>query len=159
VSASLVEWSAALVEATRTLASTTLGLEVTPDADGPAPRGSPAEGSYVALVGEGTSLQIGLSASPDGCQRLSRAFLAMPEEEGDLPEGDVADALGEMANILAGDVKRRMAERDPALKLGLPIVVRGRVQATERMETAVAALRIGDVQAEALVLRDRGRSA
>ena len=156
MSVPITEWSDARIGAARTLASTTLGVEITVDAAGCHDHKEPAAGSYIALVGETTSLQIGLSASPEGCQALARAFLAMEAGEPDLPDGDVADALGEMANILAGDVKRRMAGRDPALKLGLPIVVRGRVDTSERLETLTAALLVGTVRTEALVLRERG---
>ena len=116
-------------------------------------------GSWVALVGNGTSVQVGLALSQDGCHALSRAFLRMSPDEGPLAEDDVIDALGEMANVIAGGVKRRMANLDPTTRLGLPIVVRGRVEVGDRMSAAMAELQVGKTTAHLIILCSRETAA
>ncbi|MFB9376962.1 chemotaxis protein CheX [Kineococcus gynurae] len=50
---------------------------------------------------------------------------AMLHEEGELPDEDVADALGEIANVIGGNVKAILPE---VSALGLPQVLRGKIR-------------------------------
>ncbi len=62
-------------------------------------------GAYVPLVAAGCQVQIGIVAEWQACQALARALFGMDadaELEGD---SDVSDALGEIANMVAGCVK------------------------------------------------------
>ncbi|MBN1824886.1 MAG: chemotaxis protein CheX [Candidatus Eisenbacteria bacterium] len=149
------EWLNAAVDATEELSTTALGFEGTEVLATQESLPHDLAGSYIALVGEETSLQVGLASSDAGVMILAKALLGMdPDDEEALSESDVSDALGEIANIVAGGVKNRMADRDPSMKLGLPMIVHGHVQATDRMQTAIADVRIGPVEAQLLVLRE-----
>jgi CheY-specific phosphatase CheX len=113
-------------------------------------------GSYVALVGDEQSAQIGLVASIDTCRMLARQMLAMDEGE-ELDDGDMCDAIGEIANILGGTTKRLMHEQTGPFKLGLPLFMQGRLIASERQEVGSLTIRIGSAVANLIVLRMRRR--
>jgi CheY-specific phosphatase CheX len=152
------QWLDAALSATTELAKTSLGFSlVTVVAKLDKLPGDMA-GAWVALVGSGTSMQVGIASSLEGCHGLARAFLRMPESEGPLSEDDMVDALGEMANVIAGGVKRRVAHLDPSTRLGLPIVVRGKVEAGDRLHAAIAEVRLGAIAAQVIVLCDRHAS-
>src|SRR5512147_990453 len=111
----LDDWLSATVEAASEFASTTLDAALESVAS---TSKLPVDltGCFVALVGEEGSLQIGLASDSAGCMTLAKALFASDE---DLPEEDVGDALGEIANIVAGGVKKRMATGQVPLALGL----------------------------------------
>jgi len=113
-------------------------------------------GSYVALVGDDLSAQIGLVASIDTCRMLARQMLAMDVAE-ELDDGDMGDAIGEIANLLGGATKWLMKERTSGLKLGLPLFVQGRVVASPRQEVGTLTVRIGAAVVNLMVLRSRKR--
>src|SRR5512138_2280299 len=101
------EWLAATVDSAAEFAATTLrgtlGHVESHDA-------IPAQvtGCFVALVGEDESIQIGIAASAEGCQSLAQALFASDEP---LDDADVSDALGEITNIVAGGVKKRVSPK------------------------------------------------
>lgn len=151
----LAQWSEALISAANELATTALGYE-----EGLPLESSltlPVEGdmttSCVALVGEGLNLQVGIATNQADSQAMARALLGLDDEQEDLPEQDLADALGEVANILAGGVKRRMADGAPAIQLGLPIVLRGHIEATGSTRAHVTEMRWGQIGGKLLVIR------
>jgi hypothetical protein len=96
-----------------------------------------AAGVYLPIVGrEGVALYVAWLAPGVGCEAMARALLG-DLVAGPLSPGDVFDAMGEIVNIVAGAVKRRMRHADMSLALGLPIYaatpivpVGARVQAT-----------------------------
>src|ERR1700690_4029619 len=93
-------WLHATVDAASEFATTTLDCvleSVTSNGELPVD----LTGCFVALVGEEGSLQIGLASDTAGCQTLAKALFASDD---DLPEEDVGDALGEIANVIAGGV-------------------------------------------------------
>jgi hypothetical protein len=112
-------------------------------------------GAYIPLLAEDQTLQLALLATPAGCADLSRLLLGMgPDEE--VSDADVADAVGEVVNIVAGGVKQRMADAVPngsGLRLGLPVFIHGHVQRTQQLEVSLASVRLGDVDAHLMVLR------
>lgn len=109
-------------------------------------------GSYVALVGDETSAQIGLVASVEGCRTLARRMLALDDGE-PLDDADMCDAMGEIANIIGGSTKRLISARIPGFQLGLPLFMQGRLLASDRQEVGMVQVRIGDVDAHLLVVR------
>lgn len=113
-------------------------------------------GSYVALVGEGASAQVGLAASIDTCRMLARQMFVMDVAE-ELADGDLCDAIGEIANLLAGTTKHLLQERGAGLVLGLPLFVQGRVIASQRQEVGSLTVRIGAAVASLVVLRSKPR--
>lgn len=144
-------WLEAMIESANELSTTVLcagDVEVIGrNASSPPESG----GAYVALVGE-ELLSLGLSSSEEGCGALARAFMGL-EAADELSRADMVDALGEIANIIGGGVKRRMAETAPLMRLGLPLVVQGFVQAGGGTETRAAEVRLGSVMAYLLVIR------
>jgi Chemotaxis phosphatase CheX len=141
------------------LASGTLGLdglEVLARRDAPPPG---IEGAYLALVGPSGAYQIGVAAEARGCDALARGLLACGPAE-PLAQGDVADAVCEIVNILAGGVKRRVAERSgEQLGLGLPTFFHGAAEPSSRLGVTAAEVRVGDVAAALLVLHPRHAGA
>lgn len=117
-----------------------------------------AAGAYMNLVGPNGGVQIGLVSSPDGCQALSRAMLSMEPSAGPLSAEEVADAVCEIVNILAGAVKARVRDRVASLQLGLPTFFHGPAQRTDRLGVAAAGVKIGEVDAALLMLYQRRKA-
>jgi hypothetical protein len=141
-------WLKATVDAASEFASTTLDAPLqSPDVSGELP--PDLTGCFVALVGDEGSFQIGLASDVAGCQTLARTLFASDE---DLPESDVSDALGEVANIVAGGVKKRMATVQQPLSLGLPIVMEGHIRITERQQIAQLDVRLGQIPVRLLIV-------
>ena len=154
VAIDLDEWMAVMAQAAGDIARGALGWPGCQVSDEPCVP-APTCGAYVPLIDHGAQLQIGLVADDEGCQLLARALLGLSEGEPPVPPADVADAVGEIVNMLAGGLKRRMQGRIGSLVLGLPIFIRGYVEATEKLEIARARVQLGPVTALALVLRHR----
>jgi len=147
-------WIAALISSAGELASE--ALHVAQELDGPTadtlPRGQ--AGAYVALVGDEENLQFGVVAQPAVCDAVARALLMLePDEE--LSGDDMADALSEVANIVGGGVKRRLATRDRSLKLGLPVFITGDVRPSAQYQTAAVPVTMGGLAVHLLILRHR----
>ena len=81
-----------------------------------------------------------------------------PDDE-DLPPGDVADAVCEVVNIIAGGIKGRVNGRVPPIKLGIPIFVHGAVQPSGRNVLVVAEVLIGNVPAALVLVEPRGAAS
>ena len=148
-------WLSATLDAASEFATTTLeaALESVDKGDGLA---LDLTGCFVALVGEEGSLQVGLASDAVGCQTLAKALFASDE---DLPDTDVSDALGEIANIIAGGVKKRMATLQLPLSLGLPIVMEGHLRLTERQQMAQMDVRLGKTPARLLIVCNKEQVA
>ncbi len=110
-------------------------------------------GAHVAMVSLQDSINIGLISSEEGCAELSRTFMAMePDEE--LEEADVQDALGEIVNIVAGGVKTRLVEKDPSIKIGLPVFFKGTLAAKSQVSSYVLEIMIGHIHAKLFIIID-----
>jgi chemotaxis protein CheX len=144
-------WLTAAVDAASEFASTTLDASLQPDDDG-GELPPDLTGCFVALVGQEGSFQIGLASDAAGCQTLAKALFAADE---DLPDSDIGDALGEIANIVAGGVKKRMATVQQPLSLGLPIVLQGHIRITERQQIAQVDVRLGSIPVRLLIVSNR----
>lgn len=143
-------WLDATSNAAQELAETALGCEFSIDSATDRIDGADLTGCFIALAGEETSVQIGVASDGDGCQALAQSLLG---EESALPEADVTDALGEIANILAGGVKKRMAGADPTMRLSLPLVLQGTLHVTEHQKLALIPVHFGEIPARLLVVR------
>lgn len=110
------------------------------------------EAAFVALIGDTTSVQVGIASNMEGCQALSRALLGMEPDEPDLESSEVADALSEIANILAGQVKIVMAEFDGNLKIGIPIFLSGKIEQSDKIEKLVADVKLGGIPVKLIVM-------
>jgi len=80
-------------------------------------------------------------------------LLGCNEDTEPLPPADIADALGEIANMVAGGIKRRMAKHDSSIKLGLPFFLHGRIEPLAKQETAITEAMIGPVTAQLLLIK------
>lgn len=151
---SIDDWTEASTAAVEELAATALGFADVAfrvyDQD-ELPEG--VSGAYIPIVSDGVSVQIGVVAGESGCQDLARALLCMEPEDGALEDGDMADALGEVVNILAGGVKGRLIDRQPDLRLGLPVFLRGRIHLNGSYEHSVTQMSLGPVDAQLHIIR------
>lgn len=123
-------------------------------------RGSAApptwQGAYLGLVGPAGGFQIGLASDEAGCQLLARALLGMEPGGEALSIGEMADAVCEIVNIVAGAFKARVRERVSPLQMGLPLFFHGAVQETEHTALAVAQIRVGAASAALVLVFPRG---
>ncbi len=101
-------------------------LDLTVDPTPSDPREADVEyGSGIALTAENGGWQLAVMGSKNGCQLLTRALFAM--EDGEEPEmEDMADAMGEIANVAAGVLKSSRAAAGQKVQLGLPLFMEGK---------------------------------
>ena len=150
-------WLDAIVDATCELAEGTLGWFASP-VDGAVPHlPASGEGAYVPMFTDGYAVQLGLVCSAEGAQQVAKQLLCMDQADEDLPPEDVADAVGEVVNILAGSVKSRLIEVEPSIKLGLPVYLSGHLQPSHSTEVGARQVAIGPVRATLLVIRNASR--
>jgi hypothetical protein len=112
-------------------------------------------GAYLGLIAEKGSVQIGLAAPMPGCRDLARRLFQMAPEDA-VSDADVADAVCEIVNMLAGCVQRRVRSRIE-VQLGLPSFFHGPVQPTERLGVAVCDVRAGTLAGALHVVHPRSR--
>jgi hypothetical protein len=148
--AAVSDWVAAMADASTELALSLGmdGVELLGWHDVP-PTGM--AGAYIPLLAEDQTLQLALLATPAGCADLSRLLLGM-EPADEVSDADIADAVGELVNIVAGGVKQRM-QGSTSLRLGLPVFIHGYVQPTQQLEVSLASARFGSVDAHLMALR------
>lgn len=98
-------------------------LEVDPNPSDPR-KAAVDFGSAIALTAENGGWQLAVMANKPSCMELTRALFAMePEEEPEM--ADLADAIGEIANVAAGVLKSSRAAAGQAVQLGLPLFMEG----------------------------------
>jgi len=105
-------------------------------------------GSYVALLSESAKMEIAVLTDHKGCIQLAKDMLGSEPDS----EADVADALGEIANILAGGVKRQLPDRLPRAQIGLPFLLKGKIQFGEKVQLAASRARWGELEVLLVVL-------
>ncbi len=116
------------------------------------------QGAYLGLVAPQGALQIGLASNEAGCQALAKGLMGMVEGDPPLAPAEMADAICEIVNIVAGAFKGRVRERMGNLAMGLPVFFRGPAQPTGHTAVKVARLSAGAVTAALLVVFPRGAS-
>lgn len=112
-------------------------------------------GAYLGLIGPGTSVQIGLAAEEAGCQELAKRLMGMSAEDPPLPPEEVADAICEVVNIVAGGFKSRVRDRVHPLQMGLPAFFRGGVQPTGHTQVEVAELLLDGLKGALILVHPR----
>ncbi|HYG66023.1 MAG TPA: chemotaxis protein CheX [Anaeromyxobacteraceae bacterium] len=118
-----------------------------------APEG--CRGAYLALVGPAGAVQVGVASDEVGCQALAKALLGMDPSSPELPPEEVADAVAEIVNIVAGGFKARVRDRFSPLQLGLPTFFTGPAQPTERTAVVTAELRVASYRVVLLLVHPR----
>ena len=112
-------------------------------------------GAYIGLMGPAGAVQIGVASSRDGCQKLAKGLMGMGPAEPDLPDAEMADAVCEIINIVAGAFKARVRDRANPLQMGLPVFIQGAIQATDRVAVRVAEVTLGDIPAALVLVHPR----
>jgi len=107
-------------------------------------------GAHIPLVGGGQAFDLALVSSAQGCDALARAILGLGAGSA-IREAEIVDAIGEIANMLAGATKRRLAGPGAHLALGLPIFVRGYLQPRDRMPVIELPIRFGSIDSMVLI--------
>jgi CheY-specific phosphatase CheX len=158
MSVDLASWLADLEGAFQEVATSALaldGLEVASRHEV-----APAlHGAYLGLVGPAGAVQIGIASSPEGCLALAQGLMGMGPGE-TMPDAEVADAVCEIINIVAGGFKTRLRDRASPLQMGLPVFIRGAIQSTERVAVQVAEGKAGAVPVAMILVHPRqGREA
>ncbi len=147
-------WLGDLEASVDEIARTALGMEgSTVRARTDVPR--PLDVAFIGLVGPGGGIQIGLGADPAGCETFARGLLGMPAGGEPLPGPEIADAMCEIINIVAGAFKGRVRDRASPLQMGLPVFIHGSVQATDHTAVRVAEVTIGAVEAVVVLVHPR----
>lgn len=101
-----------------------LALEVDPDPSDP--RDADVKyGSSIALTAETGGWQLAVMGDRGSCEALTRSLFAMDDDE-ESSTADMADALGEIANVAAGVLKTSRAAAGQAVQLGLPFFMEGK---------------------------------
>ena len=147
-------WIRATKEGLESIAIDTLGLSSTMLPKDTAAPTKGIRGAYISLVDGEVSALIGLRSTTDDCAKLARYRLCMEEDE-DVEEEDLTGTVSELANIIAGVVKSRLGEAN--LRLGIPMVVSGRVTPASQQETATFMIGLGEAKIEVLLLHRRKR--
>jgi hypothetical protein len=114
-------------------------------------------GAYIGLVAPQGAFQVGIAADDAGCQLLARSLLSMPESDPPLADAELADAVCEIANIVAGGFKGRVREQAGPLTLGLPVFFHGPAQATEHTGVLVSVVGLGSTSVGLLIVHPRVR--
>lgn len=144
-------WLGTAVESLAETASTALGLDPTRVVGETETLPHELVGTTIPLVAD-RAVQLGLFATPQECENLARLLLGMGLDDGPVSPPDVADALGEVLNILAGVMKRHMANKGAALSIGLPMFVHGYIEHGGSKQARTAILKIGDHEAQLFIL-------
>lgn len=110
------------------------------------------EGSLLPVQKGSESLHLGVLSDKQGCIALTRELLQMSDEE-DVRDEDVADAVGEIVNILAGVMQRSLDGDGEGVTLGFPVYVRGEIIAPHKSETLCATLNLGPARTDIIVVR------
>lgn len=119
-----------LQEATQAVVNTCevqMGLPLEIEANPGDPREASVQyGSSIALTTEvGGGWNLAVMGDKDSCQKLTRILFAMEDDEEPAME-DLADGIGEIANVAAGVFKASRLEAGQRVQIGLPLFMEGR---------------------------------
>lgn len=114
-------------------------------------------GIYIPLVTDNLALQLGLLANREVCATLARRLLAGGEEGEPLEsDADVFDAVGEVTNLIAGNVKVLLADQ-VQIRVGVPLALAGRVFPIGASQTLHGNLELGDSSVWLVITGPRSR--
>ena len=119
-----MEFAKKITETTEEIFSTMIFMDLS--ADPPLAEGKQVLGCHVsAMIGltGGFSAMLGIHCPEAVGLGITGAMLGMEIEEID---ADVKDALGEIANMLAGGLKERFSSEDIPLELAIPTAISGK---------------------------------
>ncbi len=111
----------------------------------------PKCGATIGLASETNTVQLMLVASRRGSEILGKALLGFEPDEA-IELGDLADAIGEIVNIVAGMVKGVVNDQDDSLNLSLPTFVEGTLEPVGGQVVMGTVINMGPVQAKVVVI-------
>jgi CheY-specific phosphatase CheX len=144
-------WLDALTESIEELAEMNLGMEVGEAVKLEEPAHDVQSRASIELKSDGGCWLVSIAADANGCQRLARALLGMEEGEEDLSTRDVEDAFGEVLNILAGGLKKRLSASEGKIDLGLPTVNIEKPRASGFDGRVLASTTIGPIRTDLMI--------
>jgi hypothetical protein len=96
-------------------------------------------GVFIPLITEGYALQLGVLGTRAVCSKLASALIGEPMES----DEDVFDAVGEVTNLIAGNVKAACSGQTN-LRLGLPLAVFGSLVSLGTAQSTHGVLTVDD---------------
>jgi len=158
MAASIHAWVEALEEAALEVVELALGLPGCAFVAKKVAAPRNVAGAYLPLFGgAGESLYVGWLVSAEASHALAGGLLGIGAGE-TLADEVVADAMGEVVNILAGGLKRRMLPLVHPLSLGLPIFSSVPI-APVHAETYACQIRSGGVDSHLVLVHAGGNGA
>lgn len=110
--------------------------------------------AFVAVITDESCVQIGLALREEDCRKMAKRIFMVQTEEDSVSDEDMADSLGELANIIAGTAKAKVS--DSVGRLGLPLQLRGRLLVTNKQFLATRQALADDIKLNiTLLLGDR----
>ncbi len=134
-----------LVGSAHELATVVLGFE---NSTVIGPRDSYPEETHAAFISldyDNGSICVAIAAETDALRQLSRALFAMEDEDEELPDEDIADAVGEIANILSGKVKHYLDKYNISPSTGMPNFVPGLIEINDSSDIALVDVELGQI--------------
>ncbi len=123
-----------IIATTQEIFSTMIMLDVTPGEPCSRPEG-PFKNSVSGMVGMAGQVKglLAIHLNEDVAKTVTGNFLGMEVEEVD---EDVRDAIGELANMLAGNIKMALTEKGNDIKLSIPSAISGEEYTIDSMTDA-----------------------
>lgn len=118
----------------------------------------PTCGALIGLTSEHNTVQLMMVATRRGSESLGKALLGFEAHEA-IDTGDLADAIGEIINIVAGMVKTEVSALDDSLYLTLPTFVEGTLAPIGGNEILGQIITMGTVQTKVIVINGAKRIA
>ena len=136
----------------------TLGFEGCQVGETPARPQADHFGAYISLVCDTQAVQVGLAGSHDDCVRIANVMLGIMEGDEPLPNADVEDAVGEFVNVLAGRFKTLLQGVFTQVVPGLPLSIRGKIEAPSGSQISIRRASIGDASMLVTIMQSASRS-
>ncbi len=108
-------------------------------------------GAIIGLASGDNTVQLMMLATRRGSESLGKALLGFESNES-IDTCDLADAIGEIMNIVAGMVKTVVNHRDDSLNLTLPTFVEGRLEPIGGQEVMGEVIKMGAVETKVVVI-------
>lgn len=140
----VAEWQQAAVEVASEIIKNVLAFEQCSPPERIAAIGDGRRGAYVPILSGDYSLHVGIVSDDSGCANLTRALLGMTCDE-QVTQDDIHDAVGEIANMVAGGVKTKVTARGTAVQIGLPIFIHGHIESGAATQSVVSQMKFDDV--------------
>jgi Chemotaxis phosphatase CheX len=147
----LTTWLAAAADSAREIAITALGVSDAVWQESSAPIPVDLSGVYIPLLSQEIAVQFGMLAEHPVCVKLAKGLMGMQDDEPLEADEEIFDAMGEVANLIVGGIKMRLAgEAD--ISLGLPLALTGQVFPSAHSSSVHGLLRLDDRQVWLVVI-------